>query len=102
MHAGDEGGQWHADNEDLFQARLQPMRILSLPFGAKRRFEMREYYQHRIPVCRATGKAETRINLTWRWIAQHGQSCAKREKENKYEEKKADHQERAENDAAAS
>merc|ERR1719506_1787897 len=40
----EDGGMsvgWHADDERLFQGKFRDIRILSLSFGAARRFELR-------------------------------------------------------------
>merc|ERR1712087_627326 len=87
---------WHSDDEALFQGKFQDIRIISLSFGARRKFEMRanwpsdgeptlkpimlddgdlctmegmvqKHYQHRVP--RESPVTSPRINLTWRWIA---------------------------------
>lgn len=93
---------WHADDERLFQGKYDDCRIVSLSFGAKRRFDLRlnwpedgehgiwrvvlgngdlltmegmtqKHFQHRVP--REDYVTEPRINLTWRWVAKHGPRC---------------------------
>lgn len=101
----DTGGSsvaWHADDEALFNGKVQDVRILSLSLGARRYFELRantqnesraaeemqlgdgdlctmegmaqKHYQHRVPPDRSV--EEPRINLTWRWIVKHRHSCS--------------------------
>merc|ERR1711879_289281 len=101
----EDGGSsvgWHADDERLFQGKFQDCRILSLSFGARRRFELRlnwpedqeqtfwrmvlgdgdlltmegmtqKHFQHRVP--REEGIRQPRINLTWRWVCKHMPRC---------------------------
>lgn len=100
-NSGSESVGWHADDEDLFDARSRHVLIISLSLGAPRRFELRPwqegsggttaqvtlsdgdlcvmggfcqlYYQHCVPK-----QAEVhgrRINLTWRWIVNHQKDC---------------------------
>ena len=83
---------WHADDEPIFQATVHDALIISLSLGASRTFAyrlntqlniehtvrlgdgdlctmegmMQKYYKHAI--LPEKGKAEPRINLTWRWI----------------------------------
>lgn len=96
---------WHADDEDLFRGKSRETLIVSLSLGATRRFEMRarpsrgnearqerisglllhsgdvitmegmfqRHYQHRVPEER--DPRGPRINLTWRWIVEHGPGC---------------------------
>mmetsp|Transcript_89620 Transcript_89620/g.254031 ORF Transcript_89620/g.254031 Transcript_89620/m.254031 type:complete len:333 (+) Transcript_89620:1-999(+) len=88
---------WHADNESLFQGRVQDCCIISLSLGQTRLFELKyrkdqhslslgngdlctmegltqKYYQHRVGKDhrRSVGP---RINLTWRWVVQHNPGC---------------------------
>eukprot|EP00434_Breviolum_minutum_P021549 symbB.v1.2.019019.t2/scaffold1541.1/size112753/1 len=92
---------WHADDEALFQGKLEDISIVSLSLGQARRFELRrtwpevgetelekltlsngdlmtmegmmqKHFQHRIP---KGGCVEPRINLTWRWIRKHYPEC---------------------------
>jgi len=102
----EDGGMsvgWHADDERLFQGKFRDVRIISLSFGARRRFELRpnwpedgerslyqidledgdictmegmtqKHYQHRVP--REDYVSGPRINLTWRWIVRHHVNCA--------------------------
>jgi len=101
----EDGGMsvgWHSDDERLFQGKFQDIRIISLSFGIKRRFELRanwpeagevavrqmllgdgdictmegmmqKHYQHRVP--KEGNVRGPRINLTWRWIARHSPTC---------------------------
>lgn len=101
----EDGGMsvgWHSDDERLFQGKFQDIRIISLSFGARRRFEVRpnwpnegeqpiqqlllgdgdmctmegmmqKHYQHRIP--REGYVQGPRINLTWRWTLKHVPQC---------------------------
>jgi len=93
---------WHSDDEKLFQGKMQDIRILSLSFGARRKFELRpnwpeegerplhllrlgngdlstmegmiqKHYQHRVP--KEGNCPSPRINLTWRWVIQHTPRC---------------------------
>ena len=99
LHGGEKVG-WHADDEGLVGAVYQGALIVSLSFGAPRRFELRtaggggcaaavvlghgdlctmggavqRFYEHRVPadpLCTAP-----RVNLTWRWIRCHGAGCS--------------------------
>ncbi|CAE8663225.1 unnamed protein product, partial [Polarella glacialis] len=88
---------WHADNETLFQGKVQDCRIISLSLGQTRKFELKQgsvmhrldlndgdlctmegmtqkYFQHRVPKENGKGIGE-RINLTWRWVVQHDPDC---------------------------
>jgi len=93
---------WHSDDERLFQGKFQDIRIISLSFGARRKFELRanwpedgeaavrcmmlgngdlctmegmmqKHYQHRVP--KEGGVNGPRINLTWRWTLKHTPQC---------------------------
>jgi len=93
---------WHSDDESLFQGKFQDIRIISLSFGARRKFEVRanwpeegelpmrtmmlgngdlctmegmfqKHYQHRVP--KEGGVNGPRINLTWRWTVKHTPRC---------------------------
>ena len=90
---------WHTDNEALFQGTQQEILILSLSLGGTRDFEFRsrhqeeqvqrlplqdgdicvmeglcqKHYSHRVP--QSSEQQAGRINLTWRWIVQHQESC---------------------------
>lgn len=96
---GSEGVEWHADDEELFQGKERPIRIVSLSLGEERAFELREakfgpgapastalrlkagdlcsmegylqkFYEHRVP--KGGGRTvRARLNLTWRWILQN-------------------------------
>lgn len=86
---------WHSDDEVLFQGKFQDIRIISLSFGVRRKFELRanwpeegeppvrimslgdgdlctmegmfqKHFQHRVP--KEGNVNGPRINLTWRWI----------------------------------
>jgi len=93
---------WHSDDERLFNGKFQDIRIISLSFGARRKFELRpnwpapgekpvyqmqlgdgdlctmegmmqKHYQHRVP---KEGYVQgPRINLTWRWTTRHTPQC---------------------------
>ena len=94
---------WHADDEDLFQGRQQDCLIISLSLGAAREFHVRgdfaggrtlsvtlqggdlctmegrmqRFYKH--AALPASGEAcGPRLNLTWRWVVQHGATCPAR------------------------
>ena len=96
------GGQavgCYADDEHLFQGKLQDCKIIFLSLGCARRFElkfrdkphesctmvlghgdtctmegmMQNHYLHRVPKVRK--EDGTRVNLTWRWIKHHDQEC---------------------------
>ena len=98
---GDMTVGWHADDEELFQAKANDCTIISLSLGGARSFEvqmndprsdecalhkielrmgdlltmeglMQKHYQHRVPRQRDVGP---RINLTWRWIKKHQAQC---------------------------
>jgi len=101
----EDGGMsvgWHSDDEALFQGKFRDCRIISLSFGAKRRFELRlnwpqegeqfawhlmlgngdvctmegmtqKHFQHR--VAREANVSGARVNLTWRWIVKHTPHC---------------------------
>mmetsp|Transcript_78854 Transcript_78854/g.203118 ORF Transcript_78854/g.203118 Transcript_78854/m.203118 type:complete len:130 (-) Transcript_78854:66-455(-) len=93
---------WHSDDERLFQGKFVDIRIISLSFGQKRKFELRancpeegekavkrimlgsgdlmtmegmtqKHFQHRVP--KEACAAGARINLTWRWILKHNPQC---------------------------
>lgn len=101
----DDGGMsvgWHSDDEQLFQGKFMDIRIISLSFGVRRKFEMRanwpeprekpvhilslgdgdmctmegmmqKHYQHRVP--KEGNVKGARINLTWRWVVKHNPRC---------------------------
>jgi len=105
MNLYEDGGQsvgWHADDERLFQGKFMDTKIISVTFGAKRRFEVRpnwpqeddkrlhrvmlgdgdimtmegmfqKHFQHRVP--KEGGEHGPRINLTWRFILKHNPRC---------------------------
>ena len=89
---------YHTDDEDLFQAKHQPSTIVSVSFGATRKFAiknirtgadsfqnlshgdlitmeglMQRFYQHSI--CQAPFPVEDRLNLTFRFISAHEDYC---------------------------
>lgn len=93
---------WHSDDEALFAGLTNDIRILSLSLGQSRKFQLKKnwpeegekdvekivlndgavctmegmlqkHYQHRIP--KESEELGPRINLTWRWIAQHSKVC---------------------------
>ena len=96
---GNDGVGWHADDEALFQGTQQKINIISLSLGAARTFQLKgtwqgasveqillhhgdlctmegftqKYYVHKVPREFAQG---ARINLTWRWVVKHLDSCA--------------------------
>eukprot|EP00930_Biecheleria_cincta_P035555 TRINITY_DN24452_c0_g1_i1.p1 TRINITY_DN24452_c0_g1~~TRINITY_DN24452_c0_g1_i1.p1 ORF type:complete len:443 (+),score=72.67 TRINITY_DN24452_c0_g1_i1:121-1449(+) len=100
-NSGCESVGWHADDEDLFDARSHEALIISLSLGAPRRFELRpwqegpggttaqvtlsdgdlcvmggfcqRFYQHCVP--KQVEVHGRRINLTWRWIVNHQKDC---------------------------
>merc|ERR1712137_1371549 len=83
---------WHADDDEMFQATVRNTPIISLSLGASRDFELRKmgelitcckfelkggdlmtmegmtqkHYQHFLNV-----KPGPRVSLTWRWIVKH-------------------------------
>ena len=88
----------HSDDEDLFQAKYRPSTIVSVSFGATRKFViknkrtgaelsrnlqhgdlitmeglMQRYYEHGI--CQASFPVGDRLNLTFRFIAAHEDYC---------------------------
>jgi len=101
----EDGGMsvgWHSDDERLFQGKFQDIRIISLSFGEKRKFELRanwpapgepvvhqmrlgegdlctmegmvqKHFQHRVP--KEANVRGPRINLTWRWTVKHTPQC---------------------------
>merc|ERR1712241_1610832 len=86
---GDMSVGWHSDDERLFQGKFRDVRILSLSFGARRKFELRpnwpqdgerSLYQIELgdgDICTREGHVSgPRINLTWRWIVRHHVDCA--------------------------
>lgn len=100
----EDGGMsvgWHADDEELFQGKVNDCPIISLSLGHTRTFELQlsggescdqamhrvqlqsgdimtmegltqKHYLHRVPREKALGP---RINLTWRWIRKHQARC---------------------------
>jgi alkylated DNA repair dioxygenase AlkB len=105
MNLYEDGGMsvgWHSDDERLFQGKFQDIRIVSLSFGVKRKFEMRpnwpeegeqpvrtlllgdgdlctmegmmqKHFQHRVP--KENRVQGPRINMTWRWTVKHAPQC---------------------------
>lgn len=98
---GSHSVAWHADDEKLFQGKMNDCTVLSLSLGAARSFQARvnqpvegerqatklllgngdlctmeglfqKHYQHCVPKERSEGP---RINLTWRWIKLHNLAC---------------------------
>jgi len=98
----DNGSQsvgWHSDDEPLFDAVNRDVLIVSLSLGATRTFELaskdkptdiiklpledgdlctmeglcQKHYRHRVP--RQKSVDGPRINLTWRWVLRHSDSC---------------------------
>jgi len=102
----DDGGSsvgWHSDDERLFQGTFRDIRIVSLSFGQRRKFELRtnwpekgegkrvrrvvlgdgdlmtmegmtqKHFMHRVP--KEACSEGPRINLTWRWILKHNPKC---------------------------
>ncbi|CAE8722808.1 unnamed protein product, partial [Polarella glacialis] len=105
MNLYEDGGSsvgWHSDDEQLFQGKFVDIRIVSLSFGQKRKFELRmnepeqgesknplslslgsgdlmtmegmtqKHFIHRVPKEKCEGP---RINLTWRWVLKHTPRC---------------------------
>ena len=58
--------RWHSDNESLFGPRDSPKLIVSLMDGSAQ-----SEYLH----CTMPGLQGPRVNLTYRWVAQHTASC---------------------------
>lgn len=105
MNLYEDGGSavgWHADDESLFQGKFQDIAIISVSFGATRKFELRynwpeegdaaviripiksgdlmtmegmcqKHLQHRVP--KEEYVSSPRINLTWRWVRKHTPRC---------------------------
>mmetsp|Transcript_53431 Transcript_53431/g.98819 ORF Transcript_53431/g.98819 Transcript_53431/m.98819 type:complete len:600 (-) Transcript_53431:86-1885(-) len=93
---------WHADDEKLFEGKKTDIRIISLSLGCTRSFDLRlsksgldegrarctmqlcsgdlctmegltqRHYQHRVP---KEDVAAARLNLTWRWVTCHLNTC---------------------------
>lgn len=96
---GTECVGWHCDNEPLFDGVRRDALIVSLSLGAPRWFELcanddpdhgvrvrledgdiltmeglcQKHFRHCLP--REPGVLEPRINLTWRWVVLHEESC---------------------------
>ena len=97
--SGASSVDWHADSEPMFQGLHRSISIISLSLGAPRTFQLKGwwhranvqeiqlrdgdlctmegrtqyFYKHRVPKGSACG---SRINLTWRWVVQHQESCS--------------------------
>merc|ERR1712039_518145 len=98
---------WHSDDEALFQGKFNDILIISLSLGVPRKFDLRlnwpeknekdvrrftlgngnlmtmegmvqKHMQHRVP--REDDVQGPRINLTWRWVCKHHDSCSSRRK----------------------
>ncbi len=100
---GNDSVGWHSDNEILFNSVADDCLIISLSLGQKRRFQIKlnennennqivikeielcngdlmsmeglfqKYYLHRVP--KEYNVSGARINLTWRWIKNHTNTC---------------------------
>lgn len=105
MNLYDDGGMsvgWHSDDEMIFQGKFMDIRIISLSFGVRRKFELRanwpeegerplqtimlgdgdlctmegmtqKHFQHRVP--KENAVEGPRINMTWRWVVKHTPRC---------------------------
>ena len=89
--------RWHSDNEPLFGPQNSPKLIVSMSLGNSVDFKVRRRGQGRVPSlitldhgdllvmdgltqseyvhCTASGLQGPRVNLTFRWVAQHIASC---------------------------
>ena len=89
--------RWHSDNEPLFGPQSLPKLIVSLSFGNSVEFTVRRRASRNVPSsirldhgdllvmdgltqsecvhCTASGLQVPRVNLTFRWVAQHIASC---------------------------
>ena len=88
--------RWHSDNEPLFGPLYSPELIISLSSGNSVEFKVRrrplgevpssirldhgdilvmDGLAHRCCHCTASGLQGPRVNLTFRWVAQHIASC---------------------------
>ena len=88
---------WHSDNEPLFGPQNAPKLIVSVSLGNSVGFKVRRRGQGKVPSlitldhgdllvmygltqseyvhCTASGLQGPRVNLTYRWVAQHIASC---------------------------
>ena len=92
---------WHCDDEELFQSKTNQAAIISLSLGSTRTFQFKhkrdnskfeqiklkngdiltmegffqKNFHHRI--LRDSTQTRPRINLTWRWIKKHEETCQK-------------------------
>ena len=89
--------RWHSDNEPLFGPQNLPKLIVSLSLGNSVEFMVRRRASRNVPSsirldhgdvlvmdgpaqseyehCTASGLQGPRVNLTFRWVAQHIASC---------------------------
>ena len=89
--------RWHSDNEPLFGPQNAPKLIVSMSLGNSVEFKVRRRMQGEVPSlitldhgdllvmdgltqseyvhCTASGLQGPRVNLTFRWVAQHIASC---------------------------
>ena len=89
--------RWHRDNEPLFGPQNEPKLTVSMSLGNSVEFEVRRRVQGEVPSlitldqgdllvmdgltqseylhCTASGLQGSRVNLTFRWVAQHIASC---------------------------
>ena len=89
--------RWHSDNEPLFGPQNAPKLIVSMSLGNSVDFKVRRRGQGKVPSlitldhgdllvmdgltqseyvhCTASGLQGPRVNLTFRWVAQHIASC---------------------------
>ena len=86
--------RWHRDNEPLFGPQNEPKLIVSMSLGNSVEFKVRRRVQGEVPSlitldhgdllvvdgltqsdCTASGLQGPRVNLTFRWVAQHIASC---------------------------
>ena len=89
--------RWHSDNEPLFGPQNAPKLIVSMSLGNSVEFKVRRRGQGNVPSlitldhgdllvmdgltqseyvhCTASGLQGPRVNLTFRWVAQHIASC---------------------------
>ena len=89
--------RWHSDNEPLFGPQNAPKLIVSMSLGNSVDFKVRRRGQGKVPSlitldhgdllvmdgltqseyvhCTASGLHGPRVNLTYRWVAQHAASC---------------------------
>ena len=89
--------RWHSDNEPLYGPQNSPKLIVSMSLGNSVEFKVRRRAQGEVPSsirldhgdilvmdgltqseyvhCTASGLQGPRVNLTYRWVAQHTASC---------------------------